>query len=167
MGRMVVSRRRALLLSLIAAVATPVGGCATMLDDDFEIVPAEAGADPPSADGAAALPADLAPRSTEDAGAPGCQCKPGSVCVAGECACAAATPKDCGAECRQCCSDSDCEDGDPCTKNVCSPNGQCAAPAGCGADQLCCPGVGCAQCCTDADCPTDKTCETNRCKGEL
>jgi hypothetical protein len=47
------------------------------------------------------------------------RCKPGSKCMMGRCMCAAPTGKDCGDECRECCSDADCPMEKQCSAGVC------------------------------------------------
>ncbi|MBI5536952.1 MAG: hypothetical protein HY898_29800 [Deltaproteobacteria bacterium] len=74
-------------------------------------------------------------------------CKPGAVCSAGTCECAATTPLDCGPSCAACCNDTQCADSDPCTTNTC--NGGVCESAAC--SQKCCVG-GCFQCCVTSDC---------------
>lgn len=90
-------------------------------------------------------------------------CKPGAQCTASSCGCAPSTPKDCGAECRQCCSATDCSDGDPCTDNVCNAQGQCDFSSGCGSGTQCCSGSGCFQCCDSSQCGSGQTCSGGQC----
>ncbi|WP_437946318.1 hypothetical protein WME98_36580 [Sorangium sp. So ce296] len=105
---------------------------------------------------------DLA-RSTQHCGACGNACKPGAACVAGVCACGGFTPHDCGADCRACCSDADCSDGDGCTTDVCEAGGTACRRTGCAAGEQCCSLVACRQCCTSADCSGDEICSGGAC----
>lgn len=90
-------------------------------------------------------------------------CKPGAVCSASTCQCAAGTPQDCGAACRQCCSSSDCSDGDPCTENVCNSSGVCTFGASCAGGGKCCAGLGCFECCASTDCSGGQVCSNQQC----
>ncbi|MEZ4371778.1 MAG: hypothetical protein R3B07_13175 [Polyangiaceae bacterium] len=104
--------------------------------------------------------------TTNDAGHCGdCStvCKPGAQCTASSCGCAPSTPKDCGAECRQCCGASDCSDGDPCTENVCNAQGKCDFSSGCTSGTMCCSGSGCFQCCDSSQCGSGQTCSGGQC----
>jgi hypothetical protein len=102
---------------LRASAALFVSGCVATLDDDFEIVAAEdAGT---AADAGATSATGNAKTSAADAGAGLCNCKPGSICLAGLCVCALTTPRDCGKVCAQCCSDSDCPGRKQCEDNRC------------------------------------------------
>ena len=66
------------------------------------------------------------------------------------------------------CMPADCDDGDPCTDDVCGDDGVCAhtvvAGAACemtgGGSGVCADDGSCVQCRTDADCPEDRYCDT-------
>lgn len=62
----------------------------------------------------------------------------------------------CGNECRSCCDESHCDDFDPCTVDICDPNGAGCKhePVACPAGTMCCNGE-CAECCSNADCDND------------
>ncbi len=92
----------------------------------------------------------------------GVACKPGAVCGGGVCGCAPDTPRDCGVDCRKCCSNTDCSDGNSCTADTCS-NGTCQFSAPCASGGLCCAGNGCFECCGNGDCPSGKVCSDNAC----
>lgn len=89
----------------------------------------------------------------QNCGGCGIACKSGAVCVQGSCTCAAGTPKDCGADCRVCCGDADCSDGNGCTTDTCAPGGMSCTSSGCGGGTQCCSQTSCQACCSDADCP--------------
>jgi hypothetical protein len=89
-------------------------------------------------------------------------CKVGAVCSGGICACAPKTPNDCGTACQQCCSNTQCSDGNSCTSDTCSA-GVCTNTAGCGGGAHCCAGQGCFECCGDGDCASGTVCSANRC----
>lgn len=93
----------------------------------------------------------------------GIVCKPGAVCVLGACACALATPNDCGAECLACCSNADCGDGLGCTADTCAPDGLSCDHAACAAGTQCCSQIACAECCADTDCAPDESCSGGIC----
>lgn len=57
----------------------------------------------------------------------------------------------------------ECEDGDPCTQDVCI-EGFCRHPS-CPEDTLCCPGVGCAECCGNSQCNDQDPCTADTCSG--
>lgn len=66
----------------------------------------------------------------------------------------------------QCASDADCDDANPCTRDLCS-DGQCV-PTGCTDGQVCVQGIGCrtAQCRTAADCDDGNVCNgAEACQG--
>jgi hypothetical protein len=81
-------------------------------------------------------------------------------CTWGTCTetCGGSTPNCCSNGCRQCCVNSDCNDGNPCTSNTCSGSGTCSNPVlpdmtSC-TGGVCCGGV-CrsgGECCSSADC---------------
>ncbi|HVY31133.1 MAG TPA: kelch repeat-containing protein [Polyangiaceae bacterium] len=89
-------------------------------------------------------------------------CKAGAECQSGSCGCSPATPNDCGAACQQCCSDSQCTDGDSCTADLCNA-GVCVSSAECAGGGSCCAGTGCFECCSDGDCALGKVCTGNKC----
>ncbi len=99
--------------------------------------------------------------ANEHCGACGTTCKPGAVCSAGDCACSATRPFDCGSSCEKCCAASDCSDGDPCTTDVCGMDG-CVHTA-CAQGTTCCGGQGCYECCTSQQCGSGQTCSGNKC----
>jgi hypothetical protein len=75
-------------------------------------------------------------------------CTGGRVCVAETCECPAGQ-QDCEGTCipvGDCCDAADCDDGDPCTENVCNANGTCSNPTSpdfkpCGDGKQCSGGV--------------------------
>lgn len=101
---------------------------------------------------------------TDAANCGGCNlpCKPGARCDNGACACAPTTPNDCGAACAQCCTDTQCSDGNSCTADTCNA-GVCSVGTQCAGGGKCCSGTGCFECCNDADCSGDKVCTGNKC----
>ncbi len=99
----------------------------------------------------------------QNCGGCGLDCKPGSVCVQSACVCAAGTPNDCGADCRVCCTDADCADGDGCTTNVCAPDGMGCSNPGCLGSTQCCSQIACQTCCADTDCPVGESCSGGVC----
>lgn len=101
--------------------------------------------------------------NAQSCGACGAACKPGAVCVQGSCVCSGATPKDCGAACRVCCSDADCGDGDGCTGDTCAADGSSCGHAGCGAGTFCCSQIACNECCSDVDCGGNLVCSGGVC----
>ena len=96
------------------------------------------------------------PSGTSCSGARTCT----SGCAWGTCTetCSGSTPNCCVSGCRQCCDNSDCSDGNPCTTDRCLSAGTCSFPVvpdmtACSGG-LCCGGV-CrsgAECCSSADC---------------
>ena len=99
----------------------------------------------------------------QNCGVCGKACKPGSSCSAGACVCNPTTPRDCGADCRFCCGDADCSDGDGCTNDVCASGGGSCTHASCGAGTLCCGQQACYACCADGDCTGGKVCSGHVC----
>lgn len=94
-------------------------------------------------------------------GACGGTCKSGAVCSTGTCACSATRPFDCGSTCEACCGPADCNDGDPCTQDLCGANG--CSHEGCATGTMCCGGQGCYACCTSKECGPGQTCSGNQC----
>jgi hypothetical protein len=56
----------------------------------------------------------------------------------------------------------DCSDGDPCTQDVCRPDGVCVLSPKCAANQQCCEGD-CGECCEDTDCDDNIGCTDDEC----
>lgn len=89
-------------------------------------------------------------------------CKPGSICTMSGCQCAPSTPNDCGNDCRACCNDPQCSDGEACTTDTCNA-GVCSSSSGCSAELVCCSLQGCFECCGDSDCAPGEQCSSNQC----
>jgi len=89
-------------------------------------------------------------------------CNPGAICNIGACECGAGL-NDCGADCRVCCDDTECGDGDGCTTDTCAADGSSCANDPCGGGDVCCGGATCQECCTDADCNGNDSCSGGIC----
>lgn len=62
-----------------------------------------------------------------------------------------------------CAVSADCDDGLPCTRDVCGPSGVCAHPPKCGGDEpRCCDGE-CGECCEHSDCDDGIDCTRDEC----
>jgi len=61
-----------------------------------------------------------------------------------------------------CLGPEDCDDGDPCTVEICMATGSCESHPTCGASERCCDGR-CGECCEDLDCDDGVGCTVDRC----